>query len=200
MESQTNLECVNKVELCGSIVHIFRSVNWLVVTLSVSVKTGMRDYPKVFWFDDMIEKIDKDFQVGDRVEITGSLRTSKAHPTTSIAGETIVMTTGWIDAKFYPSMEYKPDRNEVLLKGSFVRVYAPKPDLAIITLKIIIDDHTYFPQISCFGRNAIKAADIKEDDTVYIVAHIQTKKTDTENGTQYHQSVVCCDMRVGSTT
>ena len=199
MKSQTELEYVNKVELCGTIVHIFRSNNWLVLTLAVSVKTGIHEHPKVFWFDDMVEKIDKDFLVGDRVEITGRLRTSKAHPAASIAGETIVMTDGWFDAKFDSSKEYKPDHNEVLLKGLFVRAYIPNPDLAIITLKLTIDDYTYFPQISCFGRHVAKAADITEDDTVYIVARIQTKKTDTENGTQYYQTVVCSNMRVGTT-
>ena len=109
------------------------------------------------------------------------------------------MTAEWFDAKFYPSKEYKPDHNEVLLKGSFVRAYTPNLGLTIITLKVTIDEYTYFPQISCFGKYAAKAADIAEGDTVYIVAHIQTEKKDTKKGPRYYQTVVCRNMRVGTT-
>jgi hypothetical protein len=193
---QTVPDCINKVELCGVIVHKYKSNNWLVITLAASVTSGTRDHPKIYWFDDMAEKIDNDFQVGDRVTIAGRLRTSKAFPATSIAGETITATAGWFDAKFGQAEEFKPDHNEVLLKGEFVRAYIPQPELAIITIKVIIDGYTYFPQVSCFGRHAAKAAEIAEGAVVCIVARIQTKKRDTEKGAQYYQTVVCRNMRV----
>lgn len=196
MKSQTVSDCINKVELCGAIVHKYRANNWLVVTLAASVTSGTRDHPKIYWFDDMVDKVDKDFQVGDRVEITGRLRTSKAFPATSIVGDTIMATAGWFDSKFNQSEEYKPDQNEVLLKGTFVRAYIPQPELAVITVKVVIDGYTYFPQISCFGRHASSAAGIAEGQTISIVARIQTKKRDTEKGPQYYQTVVCRNMRV----
>ncbi|MDR0287231.1 MAG: hypothetical protein LBI03_05945 [Clostridiales bacterium] len=197
MKSQTVLDFINKVEFCGAIVHKYRADNWLVVTLAVSVTSGTKDHPKVYWYDDMVDQIDESYQVGDRVEIVGRLRTSKAYPATSIIGETITPTAGWFDAKFNQSGEYKPDHNEVLLKGTFVRAYIPpQPELTIITLKIVMDGYIYFPQVSCFGRHAIKAAELKEEDTVCIVARIQTKKRDTEEGPQYYQTVVCRNMRV----
>jgi len=196
MNTQIALDCINKVKLCGAIVHKHRAEGWLIITLAVSVTSGTRDHPKIFWFGDELDQIDTEFKVGDRVEITGKLRTSKAHPATSIAGETISPTAGWFDAKFDPSIEFKPDHNEVLLKGSFVRAYLPSDGLAVITLKVIINGYTYFPQISCFGRHAAMAAQIKEEEPVSLVARIQTKKRDTDKGSQYYQSVVCRNMKV----
>jgi len=196
LKEQTVLECINKVELCGTIVHKHRAGNWLVITLAASNSSNLRDFPKIYWFGDTVEKIDKGFKVSDRVEITGRLRTSKAYPTTSIAGETIVSSAGWFDAKFNQSAVYKPDHNEVLLKGSFVRAYIPQPELAVITLKVVIGSYTYFPQVACFGRHAEAAAEIQEGDSVSVVARIQTKKRDTDKGTQYYQTVVCRNMRV----
>ena len=66
----------------------------------------------------------------------------------------------------------------------------------MVTLKTVINGYTYFPRITCFGRQAERAADIQEGATVYFVAHIQTNKKETEDGTQHYQSVVCRNMRV----
>jgi len=197
MNSETDLDCINKVELCGAIVHKYKTDKWIVLTLATSVTSGTRDYPKVYWFDDTVDEIDQNYQVGDRVEIIAKLRTSKAFPATTIIGETITATAGWFDAKFNQTGEFKQDQNEVLLKGTFVRAYIPpQPDLAIITLKVIIDGYTYFPQISCFGKHAANAAAINEGATVCIVARIQTKKREAEKGAKYFQTVVCRNMRI----
>ena len=197
MTSGKVMDCVNLVELCGVIVHKYNAGKWLVLTLATALNQPKRDYPKVYWYDEFVQDVDANYQVGDRVEITGRLRTSKAYPDQSIVGLSISPVSSWIDTKFSgDESEYKPDKNEVLLKGEFIRSFTPNPDLAVVTLKTVINGYTYFPRITCFGRQAERAANIQEGATVYFVAHIQTNKKETEDGTQHYQSVVCRNMRV----
>lgn len=186
---------VNQVLFRGGIVHKFRADKWLVLTLATSLNQSNKDYPKVYWYDELIDKIDQSYDVGDRVEITGRIRTSKAHPEQSIVGQTIKQLPRWIDAKFNAD-EYLPDQNEVLLKGEFVRVYTPDESLSVVTLKTIINDYTYFPRVTCFGKQAVRASEIPEGSVIYFVAHVQTRKKETEEGVQHYQSVVCRNMKV----
>jgi len=196
MSTQTTLDCINKVQLRGSIVHKHRAEGWLVIALAVSVTPESRDFPKIYWFGEGIDQIDAEFNVGDRAEITGRLRTSKTYPATTIAGETIAPTAGWFETKVDPTIEYKQDFNEVLVRGEFIRTYKPSDGLAVITLKLINDGYTYFPQFTCFGRHAERAEKIKEGESVSLVARVQTKKRETNNDTQYYQSIVCRNIRV----
>lgn len=186
---------VNQVELRGSIVHKFRSGSWLTLTLATAVNQSNRDYPNIYWYDEHVENIDNNFNVGDRVSAVCTLRTSRAHPEQSLVGISIEPLSGWIDAKFNAG-DYKTDFNEVLLKGEFVRVYNPGPDLAVVTLKTEINGYTYFPRITCFGKHVARAVEIEPGQTVYFIAHVQTRKKETEEGTRHYQSVVCRNMRV----
>lgn len=186
---------VNQVELRGSIVHKYRAGDWLVITLATSIHQPNRDFPKVYWYDDLVEVIDKEYNVGDRVEVICCIRTSKAHPDPSLVGISIERQNGWLDSRFNAN-DYKADQNEVLIKGEFIRAFIPSPDITIATVKTVINGYSYFPRITCFGRHAAKAADIKPGTTVYFVAHVQTKKKDTEEGIRHYQSVICRNMRV----
>jgi len=197
MNSEKTMDCVNQVDLRGAIVHKFRANNWLVLTLAASSNSANRDHPKIFWYDELADEVDRSYQVGDRVEIVGRLRTSKAFPDATIVGVSITPSTGWFDAKFGKGGGYQPDNNEVLIKGAFVRTYHPSENVSIVTLKLVMDDgYTYFPQVTCFGRQAIRATEINEGATVYMVARIQTNKRESEKGPQYYQSIVCRNMRV----
>jgi len=196
MNSQTAPDYVSRVELLGTIAHKFRTKNRILIALAVSVGSDPCDFPSIYWYDDMVDMIDRDFKVGDRVEITGCLRTSRAFPKPIVVGETITAAVKWFDAKFDPSAEYKPDHNEAILKGEFVRAYLPNPDLALITLRMVINGYTYFPQVTCFKKNAARAAEIYEGDIVSIVARIQTQKRVTDKGIESYQTVVCRSMRV----
>ena len=196
MNSTTIIDCVNKVSICGTIVRKFNGENWLGIVIATSTKEGTSNFPTVFWFDDMAKEVDAKYTIGSRVEVNGSLRTSKEHPDTSIVGEFIAEMTSWVEAKFDSSKEYKPDHNEVLLKGSFVRGHSHTPEISNITVRVEIDGYTYFPEIACFNSYARKASTLAEDDIICIVARIQTRKKETANGKKYYQTVVCCSMKV----
>ena len=189
------MDHVNQVELRGSIVHKFRAGDWIILTLATTVNQPNRDYPNIYFYDEFVDMIDQNFKVGDRVSVVSTLRTSRAHPDQSLVGIAIEPLSGWIDAKFSTG-DYKTDFNEVLLKGEFVRVYSPGPDLAVVTLKTVINGYTYFPRITCFGKHVARATEIEPGQTVYFVAHVQTRKKETDEGTQHYQSVVCRNMRV----
>lgn len=189
------MDHVNQVELRGSIVHMYRVGNWMAITLSTSINQTNRDYPNIYWYDELVDKIDQEYQVGDRVEVVCTLRTSRAHPEQTLVGLSIQPLSGWIDAKFNAD-EYRADYNEALLKGECVRVYNPGPDLAVVTIKTIINGYTYFPHITCFGKHVARAAEIKPGATVYFIAHVQTRKKQTDEETRHYQSVVCRNMRV----
>lgn len=189
------MDHVNQVELRGSIVHKFKAGNWITITLGTSVNQNNRDFPSIYWYDEFVEEIDKKYNVGDRVSVVCTLRTSRAHPDQSLVGIAIEPLSGWIDAKFNAG-DYKTDFNEVLIKGEFVRVYNPGPDLAVVTLKTVINGYTYFPRVTCFGKHVARATEIEPGQTVYFVAHVQTRKKETAEGVKHYQSVVCRNMRV----
>ena len=188
------MDHVNQVELRGSIVHKYRAGNWLTITLATGNQTK-RDYPSIYWYDEFVEEIDRNYNIGDRVNVVGTLRTSRAHPEQSLVGIAIEPLAGWIDSRFNDD-EFKADFNEVLLKGEFVRVYNPGPDLAVVTLKTVINGYTYFPRITCFGKHVARTTEIDPGETVYFVARMETRKKETAEGTQHYQSVVCRNMRV----
>ena len=60
---------VNQVLFRGGIVHKFRADKWLVLTLATSLNQSNKDYPKVYWYDELIDKIDQSYDVGDRVKL-----------------------------------------------------------------------------------------------------------------------------------
>lgn len=146
-------------------------------------------------YDEHVEEIDRNYNVGDRVGVICTLRTSRAHPEQSLVGNAIEPLPGWIDAKF-SSGNYKMDYNEVLLKGEFIRVYNPSPDLAVVTLKTVINGYTYFPRITCFGKHVARALEMEPGQTAYFVAQVQTRKKESSEGVRHYQSVVCRNMRV----
>ena len=195
MGKQTIPECINRVEICGTIVHKFKTDNWTSITVSIPTDSEITNYPKVYWFDDMAAEVDANYNVGGRVEIVGQLRTSQTLRDSAIAGESISPTIGWFDAKFNPTEEFKPSRNEVLLKGEFVRAHTPNPGISIITIKVTDGEHEYYPQVACFGRLVAKAVELAEGEVICIVARIQTQRKETKKGTKYFQRIACREMR-----
>jgi len=65
-------ECVNKVEICGTIVHKFRADNWLVLTLVSSGYAGAKDFHRVFWYDDKVRGFIKRLGRKTPVDVTFS--------------------------------------------------------------------------------------------------------------------------------
>ena len=193
--------CVNLVKLRGTIVHKYRADTWIVLTLAVAPNPPNRDFPKIYWYDESVEDIDKMYNVGERVETTGRLRTSKQYPVQSIVGRDIRHISRLFEAKFGENgEEFQEDFNEVLLKGEFVRATKPSenssPEISVVTIKTEINDYTYYPHITCFERHAQRASEIPEGATVYFIAHVRTKKKESEDGTRYFQTVVCRNIRV----
>lgn len=107
--------------------HKYIAGNWIAITLAAVTRQPNKDYPKVYWYDEFMEEIDKNYQIGDRVEMICRLRTSRANPEQILMGTSIETLSGWIDARFNAD-EYGADQNEVLLKSKFVRAYIPGPD------------------------------------------------------------------------
>lgn len=193
----------NSVRMSGRIVnkYIRKTDNddpvFIELTLACRSRSGEVDYPKIFWFDkDAINEIDAAYAVHDRVAVSGVIQTSKQHKSPMISGKTISHVEGryskyGVDAP----QAYPTDENEVFLRGTIVNIFCPdfsnNTNLALVTLKVEKDGHVSYPCVSCYKRQFENVKDLEKEQEVYLVSHLQTKKAETENGTQYHRSLVC---------
>ena len=86
---------INDVMLEGVIVHKFVTEKVAILTIDTGKSTPAKNFPKVLYFGESIKDIDKNYDVGNSVKITGNIQSSRRDPniknqnTVSIFGETI---------------------------------------------------------------------------------------------------------------
>lgn len=186
---------VNIVSLRGVIVFKYRKDNWVLTTIACTNEQGKRNYPKVYWYDNDAEEADK-YEKGDRVEIEGKLQTSRQYKKPVVVGKCIKPTPKELEVKFgvtHNNGKYCDDKNEVKIRGEFVRAFTPDSvngKLSIISIKTELDGRTYYPQITCFGRQLAKLKNIKPGDDVCVLAHIQTRKFEKDGVPDSYQTFV----------
>ncbi len=184
---------MNEVILRGSIVHAFSVNKWASTTIAVSSNNNRRNFPEVFWYDELAEKT-KEFKEGDRVTIKGILQTSKKYRSQSIVGSSIEITPRELMiAADIDKGPYLADNNVFYLKGKLLRRYTPKGregKLAIITLQIKVNGRTYFPQVVCFERVVKQMASIEDGKTICVKGYTQTDKKEHGGEMKYYQSYV----------
>lgn len=195
-ETQKNVEAVNVVTIRGVIVNLYKpeGSNFCTTTIRTAQMRENPDYPRVLWYGEAADILAENYKVGDRVTVQGQIQTSRKYRSQYISGIGIEMTQRELKEKVgIDTGRYLIDKNEVLLIGEFVRAYVPEGKenlISIVTLRVAKDGHTNFPQITCFGNVRETVKKMEAGDQVCFVGHIETNKRESEEGTQYFQSVV----------
>ena len=68
---------VNDVTIQGTIVHKFVTPKIAILTISTGNATSIVNYPKVLFFGDLREQVEKNYEVKDHVTIKGNIQSSR---------------------------------------------------------------------------------------------------------------------------
>ena len=192
-KSETPIREMNEVIIRGTVVHVFSANRWTSTTIAVSGRNNHRNYPEVHWYDENAEKA-KELKEGDRITIKGTLQSSRKYRNIYVVGTEFIETPRELEEiAGINKGPYLRDYSMFCLKGILLRRYLPDDQdrkVAYVTLKTIVGDRSYFPQLVCF-RNAIRDLDSIEDgQTVCVKGYVQTDKKEHDGETRHYQSYV----------
>lgn len=189
----------NDVILQGIIVHKFVTPKIAILTINTGNATPEPNYPKVLFFGDFIEDIEKNYEVKDQVKITGNIQSSRYKPgiknqnTISIFGESIepsVPTTKEVPGIEQPLVQYT-FINEIKISGTVINI--EKPFHNLIKLKVLThkNDRISFVTLVHYTDNPDSILnEIAKDDFVNIIGCVQTTKKESKGETHYFENYV----------
>lgn len=192
-------ETSNDVSLQGVIVHKFSAPKVTILTLSTGNATPVPNYPKVVFFGELKNDADT-YEKGDFVQVSGNIQSSKRNPEIknqvleSIFAESIKGAKSSMEENFDVEGRYIPYKNEFKLSGTVVASDLSTENILNITVRTDKNNRPSFVRLTKFlkGRNV----DIRIGDYVYILGHVQTHKSETENGIKYYQNYVVSEFKV----
>lgn len=194
----------NDVRLKGIIVHKFVTPKIAIVTINTGNATPVPNYPKILFFGDLREKVEKEFEVRDHVTITGNLQSSKPKENVknqnmqSIFGESICATQSAIEDAF--GVEGSPARREFLntfkVAGEVMSISYSSPNLVHITIKTLKNNRPSFVRFDHYVKQPEDILTvIKPRDFVYGVGCVQTNRRENSRGeTVYYENYVLSDI------
>lgn len=174
---------INDVVIEGIIVHKFVTPKIVILTINTGNATVEPNYPKVLFFGQFIEEIEKGFEVKDHVQITGNIQSSKYKPniknqnTISIFGESITRSD-FINSKTFT--------NKFEILGTITSI--EKIVHNIVKMKVLTTKHDRISFVSLvyYTDNPDQILEqFKVEDTVHINGCIQTTKKES-NGEIHH--------------
>lgn len=173
-------EFVNKFTVRGTLLKTtnFGSFMCLVVATNNSV-THNSNYPNLFIFDrELINKVNTEFEISDRITVEGYAQSSKAHPDGTLVAKTITREDKRVDAAF-KNVEYKEDINMLLLKGKlFADAYSPKPGVTLMTIQTVNEQgKSAYAKVVAFGKIANRAAAKKKGESIKAICTIRTQNS-----------------------
>lgn len=172
----TNNKTFVKATVRGTVVRKINTHNALILAIASSNKEANKsDFPRFVAFDNLPE-YDKACSLGERVTITGHIRTSKTHPEGTLVPDTIQREKARIDAAF-AGEDYKADMNEFTIRGTMMSdAYVPNDNVTLATLVVDHDDgwHSRI-RVIAFGYAAKNLAKKKKGDIVDALGYVRTK-------------------------
>lgn len=185
-----------KATVRGTVVRKINTHNALILAIASSNREANKsDFPRFVAFDNLPE-FDKACSLGERVTITGHIRTSKTHPEGTLVPDTIQREKTRIDAAF-AGEEFKADMNELTIRGTMMSdAYVPNENVTLATLVVDHDDGWRSRiRVIAFGYAAKALAKKKKDDVVDALGYVRTKSVKEVKEEAHTQSFVITAIR-----
>lgn len=211
------IECLNKVDLTGSVIHIYRA-RPSVIILTVAV-TGHNvhdvDYPNVvFYGEAMADSIEKAVVIEGknypRVRISGYLRTTRKETDEgvrfyqNIVGTNIGRTQTNMESlsgKRNIGSHKIPSVNDICVLGRVTNVFPirkvgrDQPIGAIVTVRTQANGRINYPRITCFNSLVSKALSLQRGDVICATAFAETTNRDREDGSRMRfESIIATEI------
>lgn len=190
---------VNDVTIQGTIVHKFVTPKIAILTISTGNATSIVNYPKVLFFGDLREQVEKNYEVKDHVTIKGNIQSSRKKEGVvnqvrqSIFAESIERTPSVMKSAFNVESEHshKPFVNSFKIAGQVVSLECPYLNIVRIVVRVRKNGRLSFVPLVRHTRDAAKIlSEIHPNDNVCVVGSVQTSKSVKEDGTRYYENYV----------
>ena len=195
---------VNEVVLQGVIVHKFVTPAIAILTINTGNSTPVPNYPKILFFGDLREKVEKEFEVKDHVTIVGNIQSSKRKENVknqvmqSIFAESITATPSVMEKAFgidEVKNSYKAFSNSFKIAGQVMSIESPAANMVRMVVKTYKNNHISFVKLVHFSKNFAEIlSEIHPQDYVCGVGCVQTSKNETEKGTVYYEDYVLLEI------
>lgn len=174
-------------------IRLAKSMIFVVASANQDAKKS--DFPRFVAFDGLSE-LDKTFSIGDRVTVDAQIHTSKNYPEGTLMPISVTLEKTRLDAAFAHE-KYKPDMNEVILRGILVsEPYAPNESTTLTTFETQnADGSKAFVRTICFGRAASAMKQKHKGQTVEAMGYIRTKPLGEAKDRSHTQSLVITAVR-----
>lgn len=189
----------NDVILEGIIVHKFVTSQIAILTINTGNATLKPNFPKVLFFGDIIETINKDYNVKDQVKILGNIQSSRYKPgiknqnTISIFGEGIEHSKPIprnVPGFENPIYHYN-FMNEIKIAGTVMNIEKTFRNLIKIKVLTHKNGRISFVTMAYYTDNPDKLLnEIKKDDFVNIIGCVQTSKKEVNGETRHFENYV----------
>jgi len=213
----SKIECINKLNLTGSVVHKFRPRPDVIV-LTVAVKgrdIHEADYPNVtFYGETMADSIDKNIEVGERnfprMRIEGCIQTTRRESPDGVRYFQNAVGTNIYRVR--TQMEQLSGRrglgshkaesaNDVCLLGQVTNVHpitrrdSDRIIGATVTIRTMNDGRTNFPRVTCFSGMTSRALALNPGDVVCMTGFLETENRTREDGTRVrYESIIATEI------
>ena len=194
---------VNNVTIQGVIVHKFVTPKIAILTIMTKTAAPKPNYPKVLFFGELRDLIEKDFEQGDHVFVTGNIQSSKPRPgiknqsLISIFGESIEHSQSVMEKTFNISAteSYKPFVNTIELAGTVVRIECPVDNMIRMCVSVKKNGRQSFVTVIHYTRAPQKILDdVSVGDHVYIVGSVQTPKKESNGSVKHFENYVAFEI------
>ena len=186
------------------IVHKFVTPDVAILTLSTGKATPVTNFPKILFFGELRNKVEKDFEQGSHVTVVGNIQSSKKKDNIknqilqSIFAESIEKTESLMEEAFgvSTSTSYKKYENTFKIAGEVMALDCPAESMIRMTIKTIKAGRVSYARYVYYTASPEDVlSSIHPKDYVLGVGCVQTNKTKKKNGeTQYFQNYVITEL------
>lgn len=196
---------INDVTVQGIIVHKFVAPKIVILTVKTKTSTNKFNFPKVLFFGELKDKVEKEFNNGDHVCITGNIQSSKPRPgiknqsLVSIFGESIETSHSMMEQTFNINIEnsYKPYANIFELAGLVTRIECPVDNMFRIIIMTKKNNHLSFIPTIFYTKEPEKVLKtIHVNDYVYALGMVQTPRKENNGETKYYENYVLSEIAI----
>ena len=193
----------NEVLLQGVIVHKFVTPAVAILTINTGNATPVPNYPKVLFFGELRDEIEKEYEVRDHVSVRGNIQSSKRKPNVknqimqSIFGESIEATHSAMQDAFGVDSKnsYKPFVNTFKVAGQVMSIECPSANIIRLVIKTEKNGHISFARYVYYTKEPDKfLSSVHPQDYLCAVGCVQTSKSEASGDVKYYQNYVLLEL------
>lgn len=190
---------INEVILEGVIVHKFVTPKIAILTIGTGNATPTKNFPKVLFFGETITEIEKEYEVGNHIKVTGNIQSSRRKPNVpnqnmvAIFGETIEKSESIMKQTFGVETEKSQYnfKNEIKIAGRLTAIDKRFDNLVRIRISTRKNNRASYVNLAYYTNNPEKIiSEFSVGDNVCVVGCVQTTKKEAHGQINHFENYV----------